>query len=205
MQQVVVIHGGTTFPSREAYLSYLQGKKLELADLSRRNWKSSLSDALGSGFAVYTPRMPNGQDARYMEWKVWFEKILNLLEDDVILVGHSLGGIFLLKYLAENEPLRTVRGTYCIAPPYFEVGGTAYEGEEYIGDFALPNNLSSVAERAGRLTFYFSSDDFIVPISHADRYAVKLPAAAMCRFEDRGHFLQEEFHELVEDIQTLVD
>lgn len=203
MQQVVVIHGGTTFPSREEYLLYLQGKKLEISDLSRRNWKSTLGESLGSFYTVFTPRMPNGQDARYLEWKVWFEKVLTLLDNDVILVGHSLGGIFLIKYLAENVPTRTVKGTFCISPPHLEVGVVAHEGEEYIGDFALPKDISLVAERAGRLSFYFSSDDFIVPISHAGRYAAIFPMAAMRQFVDRGHFIQEEFPELAEDIRSL--
>lgn len=199
---VLVIHGGTTFSSREEYLTYLRRKEIELSDLIHHDWKTSLGEVLGEDYVVHTPRMPNAQDARYGEWKVWFEKILSLLDDGVILIGHSLGGIFLVKYLAENEPIRKIKATYLIAPPYFEVDGERYEGEEYIGDFALPNDLTRVVKQSGPITLYFSRDDLVVPVIHAERYQRSLPAATIRHFLDRGHFLQEEFPELVEDVKN---
>jgi hypothetical protein len=47
--------------------------------------------------------MPNPMNARYNEWKILFKKIVLLLDDNVILIGHSLGAIFLVKYLSENK------------------------------------------------------------------------------------------------------
>jgi predicted alpha/beta hydrolase family esterase len=71
--------------------------------------------------------MPNTMNAKYGEWKVWFEKYFSHIhgiehhasakttleriaekkehEKDLkklVLVGHSLGAIFLMKYLSES-------------------------------------------------------------------------------------------------------
>src|ERR1035437_2077204 len=102
-QQILLIHGGTTFESHDKYFKSLINKtpKLEWI-LSRKDWKNELQNQLGEDFAVYTPQMPNKQKAQYDEWKILFEKIVNLLDVNFILIGHSLGAIFLVKYLSEN-------------------------------------------------------------------------------------------------------
>nr|WP_235788441.1 alpha/beta hydrolase [Salipaludibacillus sp. CUR1] len=45
--------------------------------------------------------MPNPENPEYILWKKQLEKELDKLNGDVILVGHSLGGSVLLKYLSE--------------------------------------------------------------------------------------------------------
>ena len=51
---------------------------------------------------LYKARLQYRTNARYEEWKIWFERMIPFLNDNVILVGHSLGGIFFVKYLSEN-------------------------------------------------------------------------------------------------------
>jgi predicted alpha/beta hydrolase family esterase len=51
--------------------------------------------------------------------------------------------------------------------------------------------------------FLFSKDDCIVPFSHQEKYAQKLPEAKKVVFQDRGHFKLEEFSEIVELIKSL--
>ena len=63
----------------------------------------NLDKVLGGGYEVLIPQMPNSQNARYSEWKILFEKIISILDDEIILIGHSLGGIFLVKYFSEND------------------------------------------------------------------------------------------------------
>ena len=104
-QQVFVIHGGTAFDTYEEYISYLQKKEVSLEKLLGRDWKLNLQDNLGSDYEVFLPKMPNAQNAVYKEWCIWFEKFLPLLDDGVILVGHSLGAVFLAKYLSEHDVL----------------------------------------------------------------------------------------------------
>jgi len=102
-KQVVVIRGGNTFETRKAYVAYLKRYKLDIQKLKRGDWKDSLNKDLGKTFEVILPRMPNASDARYEEWKIFFNKLRPFLRSGVILIGHSLGGTFLAKYLSQNR------------------------------------------------------------------------------------------------------
>ncbi|MFO7446002.1 MAG: hypothetical protein R6W90_06520, partial [Ignavibacteriaceae bacterium] len=60
-----------------------------------------LQNELGDEYKVLYPMLPNPDDPNYVRWKLTLEKELAMLEDDLILVGHSLGGSVILKYLSE--------------------------------------------------------------------------------------------------------
>lgn len=196
--QVVVIHGGETFDTYDAYLDFLKAYNLDPATFDTKGWKSTLADALGDAYEVIAPKMPSSLNAKFLEWSIWFEKFIPLLRDDVILVGHSLGGIFLAKYLSLNDlPIR-VRATLFIAAPY--TGSDAYS----LADFELPPSLSRLQEQGGTIHLYHSADDPVVPFLDLKRYTEALPNAVVHIFHDRGHFVGETFPEIVEDIQASI-
>lgn len=195
-RQVVVIHGGNAYDTYAEYLSTLKSKDITLQKLHSVGWKENLSKDLGPQFDVLTPKMPNPQNAKYEEWKIWFKKLIPLFTDDVILIGHSLGGIFLAKYLSENKiPLHIV-ATYLIAAPYNtpEIHPLA--------DFNITSTFEKFTKQAGKVTLYHSKDDVVVPYENATRYTHDLPNASLKTFIDRGHFNGEHLPELVTDIQT---
>jgi len=102
-KQIVIIHGAESFKTYEDYLFSLRNEEISLENLKlHKRWRDTLALELGDGYEVLTPRMPNSTDARYKEWKIWFDKITEFIDDEVVLVGHSMGGIFLAKYLSEN-------------------------------------------------------------------------------------------------------
>src|SRR3989338_9955150 len=103
-QQIVIISGGTTFDTYRDYISYLKNKEISLEKLRpRRDWKDTLADKLGDNFDILFQKMPNVTNARYEEWKIWFERIIPFINDGVIFIVHSLGGVFLAKYLSKND------------------------------------------------------------------------------------------------------
>lgn len=100
-RQILVIHGGHVYSTYADYVHELKNEKVDLERLKYElDWKDSLAADLGDEYEVLVPSMPNKTNAKYREWKIWFERIVPLLKNDVILVGHSLGGIFLAKYLS---------------------------------------------------------------------------------------------------------
>src|SRR3989344_3476169 len=102
--QVWVIHGGDAFASYDEYLEHLKNWEIDINRLrGTDDWKSTLSNHLGSGYDVFRPSMPNSRNAKYIEWKIWFDKFVPFMEDGIVLVGHSLGGLFLAKYLSEEQ------------------------------------------------------------------------------------------------------
>jgi predicted alpha/beta hydrolase family esterase len=198
-KQVVAIHGGSTYNTYEEYFEHLKAKILKnLDDMLTRGWRDSLRDSLGDDYEVVLTRMPNSKNSKYAEWKIWFDKIVPFLNDGVILVGHSLGGIFLAKYLAENKFPAQIKATILVAAPY-----GADDVEESLGDFTLPNSLEKFSEQGGKIYLYQSKDDHTVPYSNVEKYAKQLPKSEVFTFVNRGHFLQETFPELVAQIKSL--
>jgi predicted alpha/beta hydrolase family esterase len=201
-QQVVFIHGGTAFSRYDDFLSYL--KTREIHDLPwvepLKKWSGTLREDLGEAFEVFMPAMPNSQNAKYEEWKIWFERYFEYLRDGLVLVGWSQGGYFLAKYLTENQPPFSIKALILMAAPF----ENADFGGEDGGDFAFDTSrVGELAKKVSKIYLFHSKDDFLVPYDHALKYKNALPEADLVECEDRNHFLIEKFPELIEKIRTL--
>jgi predicted alpha/beta hydrolase family esterase len=192
---LIIIHGGTTFDTYEEYWAYLESCELSLEKINRKDWKDFLASEL-PGYEVIYPKMPNAKNARYSEWKLWFEKLFPLLTDEVVLVGHSLGGIFLAKYLSENTFPKKIKSLHLVAAPY-----DTEVIKESLADFALENTVEKLNNYTNNIFLYQSKDDTAVAFADVEKYKRDLPNATLRTFEDRGHFTQEKFPELINDIK----
>ncbi len=198
-QQIVIIHGGTPFDTDEDYLSYLKNQEISLDRLRpRKDWKEALSRELGENFDILIPQMPSKTNAHYREWKIWLERIIPLLDKEIIFIGHSLGGIFLAKYLSENDFPKKIKATILVATPFDDE-----KSERSLADFKLPSSLERFAKQGGKIYLMQSKDDPEVLLEQLEKYKQTLPNAKAMVFEDRGHFNQESFPEIIELIKTL--
>lgn len=200
-----MIHGAEAFSNYEAFLEHLKTVPIEdpLDERVEKKWKSSFKEELReAGYEIYTPRMPNSQNAKYDEWKIWFLRYHEFLHDGVILIGHSQGGYFLTKYLSENTMPVKVRALYLLAAP-FEPDD--FGGEDG-GDFNFnPQNLPTLEGQVGEIFIFHSEDDPVVSYQHARKYSTALPSAKLVSFTDKNHFILEEFPELVDSVRSLSD
>ena len=120
------------------------------------------------------------------------------LENGLILVGHSLGGLFLIKYLSENHFPKKITAIFLVAAPH--VG----KNEKHaLGTFSPPKDFSGLEEQVENIFIYHSKDDEVVPFSDFEKYKDELPKARSQAFEDRGHFNGDSFPELYKDIAEL--
>jgi uncharacterized protein len=156
----------------------------------------SLQKELGSAYELHYPRMPLEEDAGYLDWKARIAGELESLNDDVILVGHSVGGSILLKFLSEEHVERSIAGLFLIATPYFG-GDENWNYDELILSPAFPKHLSAIP----RIFFYHSRDDETVPFAHMVLYAVKLRRAVIREFDGRGHQFRNDLTEIAGDIK----
>lgn len=196
--QVVIVHGGNIFPSHEAYMTSLREEPVDLGYFVRvKKWKDTIQDVLEERLEVLRPEMPSPRNAKYEEWCIWFERMIPFLRDGVILVGHSLGGIFLARYLSEHVLPVMIRATILIAPPFGD------ETLESLGDFRISLPLTRFEEQGGDIHLWASEDDPVVPIGEIKKYVIALPHAHARIFTDRGHFNQETLPELEELLTEL--
>jgi len=193
-KQIIIIHGGDSFDTYENFLDSLKNWEVSLETfLPKKDWKSSLQQELGEEYEVLAPRMPNKQNAKYAEWKIWFERMFPFMKDNIFLIGQSMGGLFLAKYLSENKFPKKIAGLFIVAAPHSQTKG--------IGSFDLSSSLEKVWEQCQNIHLYQSQDDPIVPESEAQEYKKAWPDAQLHIFQGRGHFNQEDFPELAEEIR----
>jgi len=198
MQQIVVIHGGTTFQDYDMYLKTLSEKKLDIDRfIYRPMWKELLKDNLGSEYQVLLPSMPNSTNARYDEWKLWFEHLSSLFFDNCILIGHSLGAVFLAKYLSENSLSIKIKATILIAAPYDD------ESVEDLTNFKIVKLSERLTEQAGRIVFFNGIDDPVISQSDLSKYQNQLPSAEFKILSAPDHFVRADFPELISLLKNL--
>ena len=191
IKNIIIIHGGNTLANHSDYIDHIKNIEIDKTRLySTIEWKQTISDKLGLNYEVLNPRMPNASYARYDEWKLYFEAVTKVLDNNVILIGHSLGGIFLAKYLSENKFPKKIDALFLLAAPYEKNG-------ESLGDFKLGTNLDKVNKQVKKIYILHSEDDPVVPMTDSDKYISALPSAELVVFEDKGHFNTEEFSGLV--------
>jgi predicted alpha/beta hydrolase family esterase len=160
-----------------------------------RELVASLQEALGTGYEVRCPKMPNVDCP-----EAWTDRVareLDTLDSEIILVGHSVGGLILLKYLSEKKIEKSVTGVFLIAPPYF--GSEGWE----IDDDVLQKEFAAKLPKELPVFFYHSHDDEVVPFEHLALYVEQLPQATIREFDDSGHQFENNSSDAARDIKNL--
>ena len=197
-KQILIVHGGMTFKNDKDYLNYLKNKEVKL-DKNPKWSEDYIDKELGKNFQIIKPRFPLADNSKYRDWKIWFEKYIPLLNDDCVLIGNSLGSIFLVKYLSENKFPKKILSTYLICPPY----DNTLPGEDLVGGFKLKADLSLLEKSSKNLYLMFSEDDDVVPVSHAEKYRKKLKNSKIIIYKSKnGHFKISKFSEIIRMIKT---
>ena len=191
MKQIVLIHGGSSFDNYERYLNSLKNGSINYERLLwAQKWREWLAQEIVDA-DVLLPDFPNKQNAQYEEWKIYFEKLLPLLGDDVQLVGYSLGAMFLARYLHESPLDSPVRRLVLVSPCYDD------ESVEDLGSFRVMS-ATGLEKSAREIHLFHSKDDPVVPFTELAKFQRDLPTATVHIFEDRNHFFQSTFPELKE-------
>ena len=158
---------------------------------------ASLQRELGPSYEVRYPLMPNEADPEFAVWKTALEKELATLEDGAVVVGHSVGGTFLINVLAESAPNVSLGAIVLIAAPF--IGKEGWESEE----------IEPRPDLGGRLPpgvpvlLYHGDEDDIAPIAHVELYARAIPRARVRRLAGRDHQLDNDLSEVASDIRDL--
>lgn len=197
MNQIIFIEWWEAFYTDEQFYNYIEKQEYDPFK-KRKSWRDWIAWALSENFEMIEPVMPNKANAKYKVWKIWFEKIFPYLnKNKTILIWSSLGWIFLVKYLSENDFPKQIDELHLVAPLFND----EWLNEEYVWDFALDiKKVSNIELKAKKVFLYFSEDDPILPFKQYYYYKELLKNSKFFIFKDRWHFSQPAFPELLENI-----
>jgi uncharacterized protein len=186
MLDLIIIHGGDSFTSHESYIKRLNEYEVRNVTVEYK-WKNYLFDLVSKTHNASYPKLPCKENAKYTEWKLVFEKLLPQISQNTVLLGHSLGGLFLAKYFSENT--LKVKSIHLVAPDFVD------------GDFVLKKDYAvQLRDNCGRLHLWQSNDDFALQYTQGLKHRNFLTNYTLHEFTDRGHFNQARFKELEQQI-----
>lgn len=177
--RIILVHG---------YKSSSQGQFLPwLHDELRRK-----------GHEVVVLDLPNPEAPESEVWlKMLADELCPLTQDD-ILVGHSLGGAAVLRFLDNAEARTLPKGVVTIAAPWF------INHEQLRAFFPMDFDYDVIAWKAKLFTVIHSKDDKIVPFDHAEKYQ-KMLHANLVATESDGHFQGAQYPIILDEIQKIID
>ncbi len=156
----------------------------------------TLQRGLGRGYDVRHPIMPDPDNPAFSRWRGPVDAGLRALEDDALLIGHSLGGSVLLKVLSEGREFPRIGGLFLVAVPFWGSGGWD------VDEFVLGEHFAERLPPISRVVLYHSRDDDSVPFAHLERYARALPQATVRALDGFGHLFEAPCPELLADIRA---
>ena len=188
MKKAIIIYGS---PGKEEYLNPANPSP------SNHHWLPWIQRRLIlKGILAQTPEMPEPYDPDYQAWKRVIEGFAP--DADTLLVGHSSGGGFLLRYLSEMEKSKKV-GRVVLVAPWIDPDG---EFDRGFFDFEIDAGL---AKKTDGLVVMYSTDDSPSVLESIAVLKKKLAGAVFQEFSGKGHFTigrmkTEEFPELLENV-----
>jgi predicted alpha/beta hydrolase family esterase len=159
---------------------------------------ASLQKALGAEYDVRYPQMPGESNPDMPAWKAKIAKEFEALGGGVVLVGHSVGGAALLKYLSEENVEKPIAGLFLLAAPSRDEENWNFD------DLRLPRDLAAKLSRIPQIFLYHNRDDEVVPFSHLALHAARLPRAFEREGDKGGHQFGNDLANVASDIRTLV-
>ncbi len=183
-KRAIILHG---MPSEEEYRDYGHDSP------SNAHWLPWLQRELcARGILAQTPELPASYDPNYGQWKVEFER--QVVDENTILVGHSCGAGFLVRWLSESN--QKVERLVLVAP-WLDV--ERENGDLF--DFLIDVELAEKTKK-GVDILYSTNDGTSIQATLA-LLKKKLPNVRYHKFIDHGHFClgdmgTREFPELLD-------
>lgn len=159
-----------------------------------QRWMNWLADKLGElGYDAHALDMPTPWAPQYEEWKAELEKYP--VNEETLLVGHSCGAAFLVRWLLETK--KRVKRLILVAPA--KVPEKVPDLRNVLYEFELSKSTVPIADEI----VLFTSNDFPHHLESRQLYIDALDPKVI-ELPNKGHFLiftmhTNEFPELLEE------
>ena len=138
---------------------------------SQENWFPWLKEQQErKGDTVFVPNFPNAAFPKYEEWRAHWEKLYApQVDKKSVLIGHSLGGGFLLRWLSKSHT--PIQRLILVAPTPDDCGI-----EEIKDFFTQPLNFEQIKQNTSRIEILGSDNDPYIPLEKFERLIEQLGA-----------------------------
>jgi predicted alpha/beta hydrolase family esterase len=191
MKQVILIHG---LPDKEEFYNPIYDSPSNMHWFPWIQRKLSLKDVLSQSL-----EMPHPYDPSYVDHCMVLDQMN--ISSETILVGHSCGGGFLVRYFSEHP--EKIPAKIILVAPWIDPENRLKEinTKSDFFDFTIDSHLT---ERTQVHCLYSTDDEWYITAS-VEKIQEALPGMAMYQFTDKGHFTEshlgtKEFPELLEII-----
>lgn len=177
MQRVIILHGR---PDEDEY------RDLNHPSSSNSHWLPWLqNELLIADFDAQTPEMVRAFEPDYSCWSREFERYIPHEQSapPLILIGHSCGGGFLLRWLTEHPTTRVEK--LILVAPWLD---PQRESTTDFFDFTIDPMLGS---RVGEIHLFVSSDDYESIQLSVEKIRADVSTIAFHDYTDMGHFTLE--------------
>ena len=120
-------------------------------------------------FLVHVPAMPDTMQPKMQEWVAYLAKIVHVPDTDCFLVGHSLGVVAILRYLATLEGDQKICGAILIAGFTYDLGIP-----ELSNFFKSPMPWEKIKKHCSKFVVIHSDNDPVVPFVQGEILRDKL-------------------------------
>ncbi len=171
----------------------------------QENWFPWLKEKLeAKNYKVFVPQFPSPPIVP-ASLEEWFEVLRNYekyIDEDSVLIGHSLGGIFTLRVLEKLEHL--VKAVIFVGTPIGIRPILNYDRDNAFSGFSF--NWPSIKSKAKKFIVYQSDNDPYVCPENGERLAKKLKTK-LTLISGAGHFNARagyiQFPDLLERLEEL--
>ncbi|MFH1240504.1 MAG: alpha/beta fold hydrolase [Candidatus Diapherotrites archaeon] len=181
MTNVFVFHGTEGHP-KENWFPWIK-KELEIL-----------------GCEVIVPQFPTPENQTLEKWFAVFEKYKKSYSENTILIGHSLGGAFLLRVLEKYDT--KIKAVYIVSAPIGVLPIKNYDGDKLFIGHAF--NWERIRNHANKFCIFQSDNDPYVCLGNGEKLAKEL-GVDLNFVANAGHFNEAagytEFELLLEKIK----
>ena len=171
MKTAIIIHGK---PSKEEYFAP------QMPAPSNNHWLPWIQrELLLNGILAQTPEMPEPYQPVYEKWCAVFEQFK--IDKDTMLVGHSCGAGFLVRWLSEH-PVKV--GKVALVAPWIDP--ERQRGREMFDGLRIDADL---AARTDGVCLFVSSDDYKEILDTAKKFKETIRNIHVEEFSNYGHFV----------------
>jgi hypothetical protein len=169
MRNAIIIHGK---PGKEEYYNP------HISSASNCHWIPWLQkQLLVNEIAANTPEVPHAYEPDYPVWKREFERFE--VTSETILVGHSCGGGFLVRWLSENKDVNVKK--VILVAPWLDIDRIVTTD---FFDFEIDPNLSI---QVGELIIFNSDNDAADIHASVKKIRDKVDGILYREFHGYGH------------------